>query len=114
MAEHTPEALKSILGEVQQYLETSREYVHLLVFKMTMHVITAMGKSLVVGGLLILALLFLSFSAVWALGDWLQNDALGFLLVGGLYLFVALLGYWKREKLQGPILRYFSKKYFEL
>lgn len=114
MGGHQPEALNSIVGEVQQYLETSREHVRLLVFKMTMHIITAMGKSFMVGGLLVLALMFLSFSSAWALGRWLQSDALGFLLVGVLYLLVALIGYWKREKLHGPILRYFSKRYFEL
>ena len=53
------EALNQAVGEVQTYLETSKEYLKLQAFKMAMHLITSLGKALLVGLFAVLALVFM-------------------------------------------------------
>lgn len=98
---------------MQQYLDTSKEYLRLQVFKTAMHLVTAISKSLLIGALAVLALVFLSLAAAWGLGTWLESEALGFLIVGGVYLLAAVLGYRFRDRLDGPILSHFSRKYYD-
>lgn len=114
MDNQAPDRLQGLTSEVQQYLDTSKEYLRLQVFKLTMHLVTAISKSLMVGALAVLALVFLSVAGAWALGTWLGNIALGFLIVGAVYLLATLVGYRLRDRLDAPILSYFSRKYYEI
>ena len=107
------EALNQAVGEVQTYLETSKEYLKLQAFKMAMHLITSLGKALLVGLFAVLALLFLSYSAALGLGSWLGSPTYGFLGVGAIYLLVFMLAYLLRKRLEAPLLRHFSHLYFD-
>lgn len=114
MESSTPkEELNKAIGEVHTYLETSKEYLRLQAFKMAMHLVTSLVKTLLVGLFTLLAFLFLSYSAALALGDWMGNAAYGFMAVGGLYVLIALLAYLLRKRLEAPLLRHFSHLYFD-
>ena len=77
------EALNKAVGEVQTYLETSKEYLKLQAFKMTMQLMSSLAKVLLVGLFALLALLFLSYSVALGLGAWMGSATYGFLAMGG-------------------------------
>lgn len=107
------EALNKAVGEVQMYLEASKEYLKLQAFKMAMHLMTSMAKVLLVGLFALLALLFLSYSAALGLGAWMGSAAYGFLTVGGIYVLIFALAYLLRKRIEPPLLRHFSNLYFD-
>lgn len=100
-------------ADVRSYLENSEEYLKLKIFKVLMGMITATAQLLLVGALSLLALFVLSFAAAYAIGHELQNDTLGFVIVGMFYALIALLCYFLRDRLNKPLLRKFSKNYFD-
>lgn len=100
-------------ANMRSYLEHSEEYARLKAFKVLMRMITESAQVLLVGALAFLALLFLSLSASYALGKALNDTFYGFLIIGGAYVIVGLLGYFFRHWLEKPLLRKFSKHYFD-
>lgn len=107
------EALDKAVGEVQTYLDTSKEYLKLQAFKMAMHLVTSLAKVLLVGLFALLALLFLSYSAALGLSAWMGSSVYGFLSVGGIYIVIFALAYLWRKRIEAPLLRHFSHLYFD-
>lgn len=111
------EDLKQDLWEaqdnMQSYLENSEEYVYLKSFKIAMALVTAFAQLLLVGALGLLSLFVLAFAASFGLGQLLDNTFYGFLIVGAFILIVTIITYVLRKKINKPILRKFSKSYFD-
>ena len=107
------EPLLKAVGEVQNYVESSTDYLRLQMFKTLMRLLTSIAKSVVVGVLIFIALLFLSVAATLALGSWLQDDLMAFLLVGLFYLLAGGVAYLSRRRIERGILRSFSDLYYE-
>lgn len=111
------EELKEDLSDSQraarEYIESTADYYKLKTFKFVMKAAIALTLVLLLGTLGLLALFFLSFAASAAIGNYLGNTTQGFVVVGGFYLVLCLLAYLFRSKLEGPVLRNFSKHYFE-
>ncbi|MEJ2583579.1 MAG: hypothetical protein P8Z38_00595 [Robiginitalea sp.] len=111
------EELKNDLSDSQRaardYIESTADYYKLKTFKFVMKVAIALTVVLFLGTLGLLALLFLSVAASVAIGNYLGNFTHGFLVVGCFYLVVALLAYLFRSRLEAPVLKKFSKYYFE-
>lgn len=107
------EALNQAIGEVQDYVETSKDYLRLQAFKMAMLLVTSLAKVLLLGVLILMALLFLSYAAAQELGSVLEDSGLGYLMVGGFYVLVALVAYVLRKRIEKPLLRHFSQLYFK-
>jgi len=100
-------------ADAKSFLENTVAYYKLKVFKLAMQSITLIFKMLLVGLCLSVCLLFGSLAAAFAIGEALNNDSLGFLIVGGMYLLFTLLIYaFRRQLVEGPILRMFSKIFF--
>jgi ABC-type multidrug transport system fused ATPase/permease subunit len=98
--------------DVRSYLENSEEYFKLKIFKALMQAVTAFSHVILIGAIGLLALFLLSLAASYAIGDALGSTYQGFVVVGLFYAVVALLCYIFRDKLDGPLLRKFSKYYF--
>ncbi len=111
------EELKTDLTDTQEaareYLESTAEYYKLRTFKFVMRAVIALAVVLFVGSLGSLAVFFLSIAASLEIGSLLGNNTYGFLIVGGLYLVLGAIGYALRGRLEAPVLRKFSKDYFE-
>ncbi|MFM1878116.1 MAG: hypothetical protein RLZZ241_982 [Bacteroidota bacterium] len=107
------EALNQAIGEVQEYLETSKDYLKLQAFKMAMLLVTSLAKFLLLGVLILISLLFLSYAAAQELGSSLGNVGLGFLILGGFYTLVAFVVFLMRKRIEKPLLRHFSQLYFK-
>ncbi|MEQ8218731.1 MAG: hypothetical protein RH981_10870 [Arenibacter sp.] len=100
-------------ADVRSYLENSEEYAKLKVFKVLMEFVTIFAQTLLIGALALLALVLLSWAASNALNETLKSAYLGFLLVGIGYILIAFICYFLRNRLSGPLLRTFSKHFFD-
>ncbi|RKN80405.1 hypothetical protein [Ulvibacterium marinum] len=100
-------------ADVRSYLENSEEYLKLKVFKVLMGMITSGAQIILVGAIALLALLILSLAASFVIGEALDSSYYGFVIVGTAYVFIAIICYLLRDRLNGPILRKFSKHYFD-
>ncbi len=107
--EHMAEAEDS----TKSYVDSSLQYYRLKSFKSLMQGITVIAKVILIGTFLVLALLLLSIAASFWVGDMLDSNAGGFLVVGGFYVLMGFLLYIFRQKLETPLLRKFSEFYFD-
>lgn len=98
---------------VSSYVEHSIEYAKLKSFKISMVLVTYMAKVVLVGTIVVLALLFLSTAASFALGNEMGNTTYGFAIIGLIYLVLGIIGYRFRDKLNKPLLKMFSEYFFE-
>lgn len=97
----------------RSYIESSREFYKLKGFKVLMRAVMVFVKIASVGIMLVLGMLFLSISAAYWIGNELDKISLGFLIVGGFYLFLGLIIYLFRHTLRKPLLKKFSEFYFD-
>jgi uncharacterized membrane protein len=100
-------------ADVRSYMESSDEYLRLKIFKVLMRSVTSGVQFMLIGIGVVFALLFLSFAASLALSEALDSYYTGFMIVAGFYVVIGILLYVFREKLNAPILRNFSKHYFD-
>ena len=75
---------------VSSYVEHSIEYARLKSFKISMVLVTYMAKVVLVGTIAVLALLFLSMAASFALGNAMDNATYGFAIIGLIYLVLGI------------------------
>jgi cytochrome c biogenesis protein CcdA len=109
LKEHTEDIQK----QAKDYIENSVAYYKLWGFKVAMRSTTMMLKFALIAMSLTMVLLFCSISGAFAIGKALDSYALGFLIVGGIYLvFTGLLFLIKDKIVEGPILEKFSEIFF--
>ena len=107
------ENLDQIRKEAGAYVDSSLKYYKLWGFKVAMKSTTMMIKIMLIVLCGLMVLLFVSLAGALALGVFLENMALGFLIVGGVYLAGMLLLFLVKDKIvEGPILRRFSEIFF--
>lgn len=111
------ETLKKDLVDVdtdmRSYLENSEAYLKLKTFKVLMKMITTGAQTVVIGAILLIALLMFSLGTSLALNEVLDSFYYGFLITGLFYIVIAILCYFFRGVLNRPLLRNFSKHYFD-
>ena len=111
------EELKDNLSEAEKsarsYLEDTQEYYKLKIFKFLMQGIVSFAKVLLIGTVGLLALLFISLSASYGIGQLLNNTSHGFLIVGAIYILTGIILYIFRSRINKPLLRKFSEFYFD-
>lgn len=109
LKEHT----KDIQKEAQAYIENSVAYYKLRGFKVAMKSTTMILKFALIAIALMMVLLFCSVAGAFAIGKALDSYALGFLIVGGIYLVITGLLFLIKDKVvEGPILEKFSEIFF--
>lgn len=111
------EELKENVEEIQEnakaYFESSITYYKLLGFKIVMKSTTLAVKFFLIAICFVIMLLFVSVAGALALGDYLNSYPLGFLIVAGVYLVLALFLFLIKDKIvEGPILEKFSEIFF--
>ena len=100
-------------SDVRSYLENSEEFAKLKIFKVLMEFVTIFAQTLLIGALAILSLILLSWAASNALNEALESAYLGYLLIGVGYILFAIICYALRCRLNRPLLRTFSKHFFD-
>ncbi|MEH6679560.1 MAG: hypothetical protein V7724_03385 [Sediminicola sp.] len=111
--EELKENISEADNDLRSYLDTTKEYYQLKTFKVLAKGVNSLVKAMLLGAIAILALFMLSLAGAFGLGQLLDNTFYGFLLIGGFYLLLAILGYLLRDRLDSPLLRKFSEIYFE-
>jgi cytochrome c biogenesis protein CcdA len=109
LKEHT----KDIQKQAKDYIENSVAYYKLWGFKVAMKSTTMILKFVLIAIALMMVLLFCSIAGAYAIGKVLDSYALGFLVVGGIYLVITGLLFLIKDKIvEGPILEKFSEIFF--
>lgn len=111
--EELKENSENIQEHVTKYIENNLEYYKLRSFKMAMKSTTAILKFSLILLCIAMVLLFCSFALAFAFGNYFDSYPLGFLIVGGIYLFFTIVLFFVKDKIvEGPILEKFSEIFF--
>jgi len=100
----------SDIGE--KYIDDTKEYFRLKIFQQLTVSISMIAKTLAIGGLLFIGLIFLSVAAALAIGAWLDSVALGYVIVAAFFLIVCVIIYSQRTVFDKLIIAKMGKKYF--
>ena len=107
------ENTENIQDQAQAYLDTTTSYYKLLGFKVAMKSTTMILKFTLILLCFCMVLVFGSVAAALAIGNYFSSYVLGFLIVGGFYLFFTLCLFLINVKvIEGPILEKFSEIFF--
>ncbi|MEC4003548.1 competence protein [Flavobacterium sp. SUN052] len=111
--EELKENTDAIQENAKAYLESSISYYKLWGFKVAMKSTTLILKFFLIAMCLMIVLLFISIAGAMALGNLFHSYPIGFLIVSGIYLVLALLLFLVKDKIvEGPILEKFSDIFF--
>jgi succinate-acetate transporter protein len=103
---------EAIHDNVNDLIAKQAEYYKLWTFKVGMKSITLLIHAFLLILFITLVVLFISIAAALQLGDYLNSNAQGFLIVSAFYLLMYILVYLLRDKINKPILEKFSQIFF--
>lgn len=98
------------IDKAKTYAKSTEAYVKLQIFKHIGVLMTFIIKVLLIGGLFLTALLFLSVGLMVILSEWLDSVAAACALVGGMFLVVALVLYFNNKIIDKKVLYNLSQK----
>lgn len=108
--EEIKENAEDLKQEVKNLIDTNLRYYKLWGFKIVMKSTTMMLKLFLLAVMLTIVTVFFSIALALGIGYWLDNFAYGFLIVGLIYLILAILVYYVQDKIvEGPMLSRFSR-----
>lgn len=91
--------VEHLVEHLKEYLNTRISLAKLEIAERISRVIAWAAAAVLVFFVLLIFIVFLSLSAAHGIGDALGKPYLGFLIVAGFYLLVALLVWWRKERL---------------
>lgn len=97
----------------KEFVTKTFEYSKLKAFQISALTLGALVKIFIIGSLMLLGFIFLAFSSAIALGEYLQNISLGYLLIGAALLFISLIFYFFRKFFDKKIITTLSKIFFD-
>lgn len=106
------ENIDQLKYEAKELIDSNTEYYKLWVFKVITKTSASLLKLLLIGIFLTMVFLFFSVAGAIAIGYALDNQALGFLIVGGIYLVVSLCIYYMRHIIEKPVIKRFSEIFY--
>uniref|UniRef100_UPI004049E6D9 competence protein n=1 Tax=Flavobacterium sp. TaxID=239 RepID=UPI004049E6D9 len=107
------ENINEIQESTKAYIDSSVAYYKLWGFKVAMKSTTMIIKFSLIALFLLIFLLFVSIAGSLFLGELVGNIAIGFLIVAGVYLVLAFLLFFVKDRIiEGPILERFSEIFF--
>lgn len=111
--EELKENTENMQDQAKVYLESHLAYYKLWGFKVAMKSTTLIFKFTLILLCFSMVLLFGSVAAAFAFSTLFKSYTLGFLTVGGMYLFATVLLFFLKDKfVEGPILEKFSEIFF--
>ena len=111
--EELKENTEKIQEQTKVYIDSHLAYYKLWGFKVAMKSTTMILKFFLISICLMIFLLFISIAGAIALGEMMDSYSIGFLIVAGIYLVLALLLFLVKDKIvEGPILEKFSEIFF--
>jgi len=108
--EEIKENAEDLKQEVKKLIDANVDYYKLWGFKILMKSTTMMLKLFLLAVMLMIVTVFFSIALALGIGYWLDNFAYGFLIVGLIYLVMAIVVYYVQDKIvEGPMLSRFSR-----
>ena len=108
--EEIKENAEDLKQEVKKLIDANVNYYKLWGFKILMKSTTMMLKLFLLAVMLMIVTVFFSIALALGIGYWLDNFAYGFLIVGLIYLVMAIVVYYVQDKtVEGPMLSRFSR-----
>lgn len=108
--EDVKDNVEDLKNEAKRVIDANLKYYKLWGFKILMKSTTMMLKLFLLAVMLMIVTIFFSIAAALGIGYWLDNFAYGFLIIGLMYLIMAIVVYKVQDKLvEGPMLSRFSK-----
>lgn len=113
MLDHLENNVDNLNNDVQSFVKKSVEYYKLDFYKKTMKVMVAATRTLLIFGMALMVLLFISIAVAILIGEETGSLSYGFFLVGGFYLLITLLiAIFGKKALERIILTSTSKIFF--
>lgn len=102
------ETIGQLVEVLKHYIGLQTEFVKLDVVDKVVRLLTAITMTVVLVGLLVIALIYLSFALAFGLGAVLGN-VWGFCIVAGLYLFILILFVvFRHQWLERPLVKFLA------
>ena len=102
------ETIGQLVETIKHYIELQKEYLKLDVVDKVVRLLTAFTITLVLLGLITIVLIYLSFAAAFALGNWL-GMVWGFCIVAAFYILLLLLFVANRHQwIEKPLVRFLA------
>lgn len=109
-SEKNIDTIGKLIDVVLHYIKLQNEYVRLGAVEKIVRVITSLAMLLIVALLVIIALIYLSFGAAYALEDILGGLPQAFCVVGAFYVVVLLvISIFRRQLIERPLVKMISK-----
>lgn len=107
------ESTDELQVQIQKYVESTASYYKLWGFKVAMKSTVMIFKFALILLCVSMLLIFCSVSAAFAIGSALESNALGFLIIGGVYLLATIILLFIKDTFaEGKILKKFSEIFF--
>ncbi len=101
------------IDKSEEYLKKSHEYYKLKVFQQLTSSISLVLKALLIGGLVLIAFVFIALASALAIGNLLGSFSLGFLIVGLIFMLISVLIYIYRQQINNKVIQSISKTFFD-
>ena len=102
------ESIAQLVEVLKHYIGLQTEYLKLDVVDKVVRLLTAITMTVVLVGLLVLAIIYLSFAAAYALAPFV-GTAWGFGIVAGLYLvLLALFVVFRHQWIEKPLVKFLA------
>ncbi len=103
------ETIAQLVEVLKHYIGLQTEYVKLDVIEKIVRLLTAIAVVTVLSLLLVIALIYFSFAAVYAIAPQTGSMAIAFTIVGGAYIILILLFVMLRHKLvERPLVKFLA------
>ncbi len=96
------------------YVKTTRRYFQLKIFQQLSLFSSYVLKIALLGSFAALGLIFIAISAAFALADYFDSLALGYLCVGCCFFILGIIVYLSRRWLDKIVIKKLSKSFFDL
>lgn len=108
------ETIGQLVEVLKHYIGLQSEYLKLDVVDKVVRLLTAITMTVVLLGLLLMAVIYLSFGAAYALAGVVGSIAAGFCIVAAVYLFILILFVTFRHKwIERPLVRFLASLLME-
>lgn len=112
--ENENSTLNNIVDDAQEYFNARQELATLKIAEKSSKAISGAASGLLLGGILMLIILFSSVALAFALSNYFASSTMGFLGVAGLYLLILLILFFNKENwLITPMTNTIIKNYFK-
>jgi ABC-type sugar transport system permease subunit len=112
MEEEKKETPPPILDQLKEYAETQIKLAKYEAIDRSSKFMASVITDIIIAVIFVLAFLFLSFALAFVLSGLLGSHWAGFGCMAGLYVIVALIIIWKKDKIEAPLINLFIRKFF--